>query len=111
MLILNRLMDLILALAVARHWPEVSSNAVPPGWVKTKMGGSSAPDSLQKADDMLLWLATGDQKDIGSGKYYAAQGGREGPHPRAKEVGIQEELLRICEGLSGVKVLKQDGLL
>ena len=99
-------MDLILALAVARHWPEVSSNAVSPGWVKTKMGGSSAPDSLQKADDMLSWLATGDQKEIGSGKYYAAQDGREGAHPRAKEEGIQDELLRICEEISGVKFSK-----
>ncbi|PVH78975.1 putative daunorubicin C-13 ketoreductase [Cadophora sp. DSE1049] len=102
----SKLMDVVLALAVARHWPEVSSNAVSPGWVKTKMGGSSAPDSLKKADDMLSWLATGDQKDIGSGKYYAAQGGREGAHPRAKDEGIQEEFLKICEQLSGVKFPK-----
>lgn len=106
MLILNRLMDLILALGVARHWPEVSSNALDPGWVKTKMGGSSAPDSLKKSNDMLVWLATGDPKDIGSGKYYAAQGGKGGQHPVASDQGLQEEFLRVCEEISGVKFPK-----
>jgi NAD(P)-dependent dehydrogenase (short-subunit alcohol dehydrogenase family) len=31
-----------LALAIARRWPEVVSNAVDPGWVPTKMGGQGA---------------------------------------------------------------------
>jgi NAD(P)-dependent dehydrogenase (short-subunit alcohol dehydrogenase family) len=35
-----------LALAVARHWPDVLSNAVDPGWVPTKMGGPGATDDL-----------------------------------------------------------------
>ncbi|KAH6688832.1 short-chain dehydrogenase/reductase SDR [Leptodontidium sp. 2 PMI_412] len=102
----SKLMDLILALGVARHWPEVSSNALDPGWVKTKMGGSSAPDSLKKSNDMLVWLATGDPKDIGSGKYYAAQGGKGGQHPVASDQGLQEEFLRVCEEISGVKFPK-----
>jgi NAD(P)-dependent dehydrogenase (short-subunit alcohol dehydrogenase family) len=34
----SKLFDLILAFAVARHWPEVLANAVEPGWVATKMG-------------------------------------------------------------------------
>ena len=36
-----------LALAVARRWPDVLSNAVDPGWVPTKMGGPGAPDDLE----------------------------------------------------------------
>ena len=36
----SKLMDAMLAFAVARLWPDVSSNAVTPGWVATKMGGS-----------------------------------------------------------------------
>ena len=28
----------LLAFAVARHWPKTSSNAVDPGWIKTRMG-------------------------------------------------------------------------
>src|SRR5918992_3588848 len=37
-----------LAFAVARHWPDVLSNAVDPGWVPTKMGGPDAPDDLEQ---------------------------------------------------------------
>lgn len=36
-----------LAFAVARLWPDTSSNAVDPGWVPTKMGGPSATDDLR----------------------------------------------------------------
>jgi NAD(P)-dependent dehydrogenase (short-subunit alcohol dehydrogenase family) len=36
-----------LAFSVARHWPEVLSNAVDPGWVPRKMGGAGAPDDLE----------------------------------------------------------------
>src|ERR1700678_2996615 len=35
----SKLFDVILAFAVARHWPTVYSNALEPGWVPTKMGG------------------------------------------------------------------------
>ena len=35
------------AVAVARRWAEVVSNAVDPGWVPTKMGGPGAPDDLR----------------------------------------------------------------
>jgi len=34
---------------VAGRWPEVSANAVEPGWVATKMGGAGAPDDLAQA--------------------------------------------------------------
>ena len=36
-----------LAVAVARIWTDVYSNAVDPGWVPTKMGGPGAPDDLR----------------------------------------------------------------
>jgi NAD(P)-dependent dehydrogenase (short-subunit alcohol dehydrogenase family) len=36
----SKLHDVLLAFAVARHWPEVLSNALEPGWVPTKMGGA-----------------------------------------------------------------------
>lgn len=35
----TKLHDVLLAFAVARHWPHVLSNALEPGWVATKMGG------------------------------------------------------------------------
>ena len=42
----SKLFVAVLAAAVARHPPDVFSNAVDPGWVATKMGGPGAPDDL-----------------------------------------------------------------
>jgi NAD(P)-dependent dehydrogenase (short-subunit alcohol dehydrogenase family) len=51
-----------LAFAVARHWPGVSSNAVDPGWVPTRMGGPGAPDDLEEGHRTQTWLATSDDR-------------------------------------------------
>ena len=52
-----------LALAVARLWPQVPSNAVDPGWVPTRMGGPNAPDDLRKGH------LTHDDLDVAEGKF------------------------------------------
>src|SRR6202161_3764568 len=44
----TKLHDILLAFAVARRWKSVFSNALEPGWVATKMGGSGAPESLEE---------------------------------------------------------------
>lgn len=49
-----------LAFAVARHWPDVLSNVVDPGWVPTRMGGAGAPDDLEMGHQTQTWLATSD---------------------------------------------------
>jgi NAD(P)-dependent dehydrogenase (short-subunit alcohol dehydrogenase family) len=36
----------------------VLANAVDPGWVRTRMGGSSAPRSVEQGADTIAWLAT-----------------------------------------------------
>lgn len=36
----------------------VLANVVDPGWVRTDMGGSSAPRSVQRGADTTVWLAT-----------------------------------------------------
>jgi NAD(P)-dependent dehydrogenase (short-subunit alcohol dehydrogenase family) len=36
----------------------VLANAVDPGWVRTDMGGASAPRSPQQGADTIVWLAT-----------------------------------------------------
>ena len=42
----SKLHDLMLALEVAARYPQVISNAVDPEWIKTDMGGPSAPDPV-----------------------------------------------------------------
>ena len=56
----SKLLVTTLAAAVARHWPDVRSNAVDPGWVPTRMGGPHATDDLALGHDTQVWLATSD---------------------------------------------------
>jgi NAD(P)-dependent dehydrogenase (short-subunit alcohol dehydrogenase family) len=60
-----------LAFAVARHWPDVLSNAVDPGWVPTKMGGPGAPDDFDEGYRTQTWLAVSDDPATAvSGRYW-----------------------------------------
>lgn len=45
-------------LADALRAKGIPVNAIDPGWVKTDMGGSSAPRSPQQGADTAIWLAT-----------------------------------------------------
>jgi NAD(P)-dependent dehydrogenase (short-subunit alcohol dehydrogenase family) len=91
-----------LALAVARHWPDVLSNAVDPGWVPTKMGGSSAPDDFEQGYLTQTWLATSDDPAATvSGRYWHHRR----PQMPAKEVEdavFQDELALKLADLTGV---------
>ena len=57
----SKLFVTTLAIAVARVWPDVYSNAVDPGWVPTNMGGPGAPDNLRLGHLTQEWLATSDE--------------------------------------------------
>ena len=37
---------------------KIAVNAVCPGWVRTDMGGSEAPRSVEEGADGIVWLAT-----------------------------------------------------
>jgi NAD(P)-dependent dehydrogenase (short-subunit alcohol dehydrogenase family) len=50
-----------LAFAVARRWPQVLSNAVDPGWARTKMGGAGVPVDLDTEQRIQTWLAVCDE--------------------------------------------------
>jgi NAD(P)-dependent dehydrogenase (short-subunit alcohol dehydrogenase family) len=98
----SKLMDLVLAFAVARRWPAVFSNAVGPGWVATKMGGSGAPDDLDLGVETQTWLAVDEDPAARvSGRYMYHQGELQ-PHPAALDQGVQDGLLDACRHLSGV---------
>jgi NAD(P)-dependent dehydrogenase (short-subunit alcohol dehydrogenase family) len=98
----SKLCDVLLAFAVARHWPDVKSNALEPGWVPTRMGGPSAPDDLHQGCVTQAWLAVSDDPLAQStGGYFYHQRPRE-PNPIARDVGVQEALLAECRQISGI---------
>ncbi len=98
----SKLLDLVLACAVARKWPDVRSNALEPGWVATKMGGPDAPDDLTLAPDTQAWLATSADPDATvTGRYFYHRRQREF-HPAATDNELQDALLNGCEKLTSV---------
>lgn len=98
----SKLLDVLLAFAVARRWPDVMSNALEPGWVPTRMGGPGAPDDMDKAHRTQAWLAVRDDAAArASGDYFYHQRHR-AANPEASDVALQDRLLRRCEELSGV---------
>jgi NAD(P)-dependent dehydrogenase (short-subunit alcohol dehydrogenase family) len=95
--------DVLLAFAVARHWPDAFSNALEPGWVATKMGGPSAPDDLEAGYVTQAWLAVSDDKAARvTGQYFYHQKLRK-PHPATHDIDRQEKLLDACRKFSGIE--------
>jgi NAD(P)-dependent dehydrogenase (short-subunit alcohol dehydrogenase family) len=100
----TKLHDVLLAFAIARRWPSVLSNALEPGWVPTKMGGSSATDDLDQAHRTQVWLAVSDDPAASvSGEYLYHMEKRQ-PHPATRNIGIQDRLLDFCSRVTGVEL-------
>ncbi|KAH7134882.1 hypothetical protein B0J11DRAFT_147548 [Dendryphion nanum] len=102
----SKLCNILLAKAFARRWPNVSVNALDPGWMPTKMGGAGATGSFESSIESYVLLAEGEGDECGevTGRYW---------HPSKKEgkaVGgcedeeKQEELLKRCREFSGVDI-------
>ena len=98
----SKLYLLMLSMAVARKWPRVYSNVVNPGWVPTKMGGSNAPEDLQKGAETQVWLAiSNDSKAKVSGKYFFHQK-ETNYNTHANNISLQDKFLELCAQISGV---------
>ena len=97
----SKLHDVLLAFAIARRYPRLRSNAVDPGWIKTKLGGSGATDELPVGARTQVWLATSDDSDAAvTGSYFKWQTGLRA-NPEAYDTRLQEALLAACATLSG----------
>ena len=68
----------------------VLSNALEPGWVPTKMGGTGAPDDMDQAHLTQAWLAAGDdpKAQITGNYFYHLK--RKTPNPEANDPAVQE---------------------
>jgi len=99
----SKLHDVILSFAVARHWPDVYSNAVDPGWVPTKMGGRGAPGNLQEGCETQAWLAVSNDDEAKVSGHYFHHKKQKHHVPEAADKDVQEKFLKLCEELTGVR--------
>lgn len=100
----SKLQIVTLAMAVARHWPDVLSNAVDPGWVRTRMGGASAPVDIATGQATQSWLAVSDDEAARtSGGYWHAMQ-REEPAVPAARADHGDRLLAALQTLTGVTI-------
>ncbi|CAN9431860.1 unnamed protein product [Alternaria sp. RS040] len=101
----SKLHNVLFAKAFARRWPDVKSNALDPGWVATKMGGSSASGDLNAAVESYVMLAEGEEEKAKKSGSYFHPSKREGtPHKATLDEKSQDRLLEICAEFSGVKL-------
>lgn len=100
----SKLADIALALAVARRYPRVVASAVCPGWVRTRMGGRSAPTDLRTGAATQAWLAGSDEPEaLVSGQYLRHM--RRLPVPAgAADPAVRDGLLAACADLTGVSL-------
>ncbi len=98
----SKLQVTALALALARAWPQVLSNAVDPGWVPTKMGGPSATGDLEQGYRTQTWLAVSNDTaaTVSGGYWYHRQ--RQEPAPQARDPAFQDQLMDRLAALTGV---------
>ena len=98
----TKLHVVMLCKAVARKWPDIYANAVNPGWVPTKMGGSGAPDSFESGYQTQVWLAVSDnEKAKVSGRYFYHLNERS-YNPIADNEQLQDKFICLCEEITGV---------
>lgn len=100
----SKLHIVALALAAARRWSDILSNAVDPGWVPTKMGGASAPDDLEKGHLTQTWLAVSDAAAAKVSGGYWHHRKRQQPAAEALDPSFQDQLVARLSELTGVSL-------
>jgi NAD(P)-dependent dehydrogenase (short-subunit alcohol dehydrogenase family) len=100
----SKLHVVALAFALARRWPDVLSNAVDPGWARSRMGGPSAPVSIEQGQRTQSWLAvSNDPAAKVSGRYWYNLRQQQ-PAAEAMEVAYQDRLLAELAALTNVNL-------
>jgi NAD(P)-dependent dehydrogenase (short-subunit alcohol dehydrogenase family) len=93
-----------LAAALASRWPKVLSNSVDPGWVRTKMGGPSAPLGLDAGQRTQSWLAVSDDPDAKVSGCYWHNLRQQQPAAEVTDTEFQNRLLDTLAELTGLRL-------
>ncbi len=100
----SKLHVVALAFALARRWPDVLSNAVDPGWVRTKMGGAGAPVDIETGQRTQAWLAVSEDSAAKvSGRYWHHLEQQQ-PAGEATDRDFQDQLIEKLSKLTGVEL-------
>lgn len=101
----SKLHSVLFAKAFARRWPEVTSNALDPGWMPTKMGGMSATGDIQSSVSSYVMLAEGEEEAAKkTGRYFEPNKIESSAVKVTDDEKVQDRLLEICAEFSGVKL-------
>jgi NAD(P)-dependent dehydrogenase (short-subunit alcohol dehydrogenase family) len=104
----SKLFVTTLAIAVARLWTDVFSNAVDPGWVPTKMGGAGAPDDLRLGHLTQEWLATSDDPEARTSGGLWHHQRRTRPAPAVHDRQFQDDLLGALARFTATPVTRHE---
>ncbi len=98
----SKLHAVALAFLLARRWPGVLSNAVDPGWIRTRMGGPNAPGDIEPGQRTQSWLAVGTEPAaMVSGRYWHNMR-TEVPAAEAMDSIFQDKLVARLQELTDV---------
>ncbi|CAD0111539.1 unnamed protein product [Aureobasidium uvarum] len=99
----SKLHNVMFGFAFQRHYG-IPCVSVDPGWVKTKMGGPNAMDDLDAAVETFAMVCegSGEANKKETGHYYQMR--ERGFREEAADEKTQEKLLKILEGITGVRV-------
>ena len=100
----SKLYVVALAFALARRWPQILSNAVDPGWARTRMGGRGAPVDVDTGRRTQTWLAVSDDPAaMVSGRYWHHLR-QEQPASEVTDRDFQDQLVSKMHELTGVAI-------
>jgi len=91
--------DVALAMAWDRRLPDVTSAAVDPGWVKTKLASPGAPGDVSSSADTIAFCCT--SADLASAPYWKNRTPTPVPR-RLRDPALQDAIFAACDRMVGV---------
>jgi NAD(P)-dependent dehydrogenase (short-subunit alcohol dehydrogenase family) len=97
--------DLTLSMYLARRLPRVLVNALDPGWVPTRLGGTNAPGNLQEGATTQAWLAVSDEPAAMVSGFYFHHQKPQAFKRSASRPEVQERLVEYLEHITHIRLL------